>query len=797
MGVFYGATSLTGGGPGALDAISGDILVDGDVCIAIDSGTCKTFVLDADSSLAEESPYVISPDLLPGTKRWIVCTDWWDDVSGTARILLDKTNNRISILDTANATKVVMGYLGALAKHDGTGNWTASDYGFWAAAGDHLKIDGDAKYKSGDWIVEDDGDYLIQNSASQTIIRLGTDSGEKGVFIYDTSGTQLAKYTSSEIYIGETNKYLQYTSAGGLVIKGSVTASTGTIGGFSVSANALYAGADDSRIQLDTLYGIHLGATAFAAAPFSVSLAGSVKATAGVIAGFTIDSTEGIYSGANATRVQMKSGAGFWAGATAIGDAPFSVTEAGVLNAESATLTGSITATSGTIGSFTIGNYLYTNNKLEYNDAVTGVHIGSDGIGFNDNLFTVSAAGYLTSKSGKIGGWDITTTSIHGVSAGLAEADYPFYAGETYANRAAAPFRIALSGALYATNAVISGALTAGAGSSINGQYLTPNTVGVDQLFVSALSGITADMGTINAGYITGATIQTAASGRRMRMNADGIACLSGETTATYGDATFKYGDITRKYGGAEGINVWINNPTLGIPYYEVNAGALSSIHLADRVADPAGVNKVGDIALVNTVPVLCVSPGSPGTWESIGLGTFSDTRTLILRPTFNAAYNKSTTKPTEVIRGSVIGYSFPVYNSDDEEMFFRDIVPGRWDGTSDAIFYIVGYLAGAETVGRKLKFQVSVQATDGATGVCGTTGVDADSGDILITTDHNAQYSWYTIPVTILAATLVGSREAIHWRIRRIASGATAITGEFVVTNWYCKYTVNKMYSG
>jgi len=180
-----------------------------------------------------------------------------------------------------------------------------------------------------------------------------------------------------------------------------------------------------------------------------------------------------------------------------------------------------------------------------------------------------------------------------------------------------------------------------------------------------------------------------------------------------------------------------------------------------------------------------------------IGTGGIVNTNgTLILRPTFNSGFQKTSSKPTEVIRSSVIGYSLPVYNSDQEEMFFRDIVPGRWDGLSSSIFYVIGYLSEAEDVGDKFKLQVSIEATNGTTGVCDMAPVDANSGDILITTDHSAQYSWYTVPITIPYTTLVAGREAIHWRLRRIAASNTPITGEFVVTNWYCKYTINKIYS-
>ena len=86
------------------------------------------------------------------------------------------------------------------------------------------------------------------------------------------------------------------------VFRGTIVASGGTIGGFTISSTALYAGTGATRIQLDTTSGIHLGATAFASAPFGVSLdgaltatnatiTGSISATTGSIGGFSIGAT--------------------------------------------------------------------------------------------------------------------------------------------------------------------------------------------------------------------------------------------------------------------------------------------------------------------------------------------------------------------------------------------------------------------------------------------------------------------------------------------------------------------------
>ena len=65
-------TALTGGGAGALDAVDGAALVDGDIAIVMTSGLLYFYELDADSALAEASPGVIAPDTNAGDKRWVL-----------------------------------------------------------------------------------------------------------------------------------------------------------------------------------------------------------------------------------------------------------------------------------------------------------------------------------------------------------------------------------------------------------------------------------------------------------------------------------------------------------------------------------------------------------------------------------------------------------------------------------------------------------------------------------------------------------------------------------------------------
>jgi len=66
----YGATALTGGTAGCLDAINGATLTDGDKAFVTTTTQFYVYNLDASSATAESSPSVISPDTNAGTKRW-------------------------------------------------------------------------------------------------------------------------------------------------------------------------------------------------------------------------------------------------------------------------------------------------------------------------------------------------------------------------------------------------------------------------------------------------------------------------------------------------------------------------------------------------------------------------------------------------------------------------------------------------------------------------------------------------------------------------------------------------------
>ena len=313
-GFTIGATDLS-----ATDGVNTTKISSGSTAFSAGPTNAPTITITKDGSINASSGTIAGWDIQSNLLRSVAS-------SNSRRIELNKEKNRISIFDAVNE-KVAMGYLDGLPKHDGTGNWGVGDYGFWALAGDKLSIDGDGEYVNGDWIIQHDAAYLINDALNRTIVRLGTDSGEKGLFIYNTSGTKLAKYTSDQIFIGEATKYLRYTVLGGLEIAGSITATTGSIGGWVITANDIK------------------------------DVAGIVGLSSTVTAGDDVR---------------------FWAGHATPSSAPFKVTEAGSLIATDATITGVINATSGTLGNITLasgGNIKL--GQTAYNTG-TGFWLGDD-----------------------------------------------------------------------------------------------------------------------------------------------------------------------------------------------------------------------------------------------------------------------------------------------------------------------------------------------------------------------------------------------------------------------------------
>lgn len=210
-------------------------------------------------------------------------------------------------------------------------------------------------------------------------------------------------------------------------------------------------------------------------APELTRYVGDLIGTSGKIGSFSI--AQYLYTGTKTVWNDTNTGVHLGEDGIGIGNNIFTVNgSTGALVATSATITGSVTATSGTIGSFTIGTYLYTGTKTAYNDANAGVHVGSDGIGIGNNIFTVSSAGALvatsatitgaiTATSGAIGGFTLATHLYTGTKTAYNDANAGVHVGTDGIGIGNNVFTVSSAGALVATSATITGAITASSGS--------------------------------------------------------------------------------------------------------------------------------------------------------------------------------------------------------------------------------------------------------------------------------------------------------------------------------------------
>lgn len=228
-------------------------------------------------------------------------------------------------------------------------------------------------------------------------------------------------------------------------LKGTIIATSGTIGGFTLSTNSIQNGTfgQDGSVMMSLGSnnsasigdsGNINGWTFTAGSKFGVTKNGAMYATSGKIGGFNIDST---YLQSSDKTVGLSASASdwaFWAGGAGTDTAKFRVNHAGKLWASNATIAGNITATSGKIGKYTIDDYLITGSGstctgMGGNQAFWAGSNNSNNapfhVSYDGSLYASKAniSGTINSTDGSIGGWKISSGSF---SSGKT------YQGETY-----------------------------------------------------------------------------------------------------------------------------------------------------------------------------------------------------------------------------------------------------------------------------------------------------------------------------------------------------------------------------
>ena len=159
---------------------------------------------------------------------------------------------------------------------------------------------------------------------------------------------------------------------------------------------------------------------------------------------------------------------------------------------------------------------------------------------------------------------------------------------------------------------------------------------------------------------------------------------------------------------------------------------------------------------------------------------------------TFNYTRIVAQGKPTLVNQGVFFGWSLPVYNTDDEELFTCKCMATDWDGTTDPIIHIGGWLDTANTA-KKFKLQVSVETAD----YVGNDALPATTNDYEVetTTGTWAQYTSFKITFTIDASAVgLAVGQPLGIRVRRIAASTAEITGEVVIEGLAVQYVVDRL---
>jgi len=171
------------------------------------------------------------------------------------------------------------------------------------------------------------------------------------------------------------------------------------------------------------------------------------------------------------------------------------------------------------------------------------------------------------------------------------------------------------------------------------------------------------------------------------------------------------------------------------------------------------------------------------------------------LRPELDSNEIRVNNKPDEVTIGEgwlYKGYSLPIWNDAanvNEELYFKENVPRRWDEASDIIVSVVAALDTANTA-KNFRLQLEWEHF-ARNGVVPQTLNTADL--VEKATGTAAQYQSFICDFTIQydidgAGNEIKEGEVLTARLRRVGASADEITGKVVILDWYVEYIRDKL---
>ncbi|MDD5547019.1 MAG: hypothetical protein PHO67_07715 [Candidatus Omnitrophica bacterium] len=164
------------------------------------------------------------------------------------------------------------------------------------------------------------------------------------------------------------------------------------------------------------------------------------------------------------------------------------------------------------------------------------------------------------------------------------------------------------------------------------------------------------------------------------------------------------------------------------------------------------------------------------------------------LRPSLDYTTIIGQGKPTVVYRGLFKGFSLPIYSTDNEEIFFTECVPQRWDAASDILVHAHCYLDTANTTKNfqlQLEWEHFTPGVDVVPATSNTVPVETPTGTA-------AQFKTFSVTFTvdydIDTPDNVAYDDNLSFRLRRIAASANEIAGEVVITHLGIIFRRNKL---
>lgn len=268
-------------------------------------------------------------------------------------------------------------------------------------------------------------------NGTEPVIALNADAANSYANPY--IGLNATSYNSNGIFLGyndgvpkfsiksATNSLLWNDST--LTINGTVNASAGTIGGWTIGASTLTGGSatlsSSGNVTLGSLnnvvrlsaddsnYRLWIGNATAASAPFRVTKAGVLTAT-----GVTLSGAITITSGDTKDAIDDAASA-----ASTAQDTADSKTTADA----AATAANSADKTGGSVGGLNLTSTTMSIGTGEFNSSNTGFFVNSDGdfslknkLSFTASTSTLSVDGTVTATAGAIGGWNLTSTQLEG-----------------------------------------------------------------------------------------------------------------------------------------------------------------------------------------------------------------------------------------------------------------------------------------------------------------------------------------------------------------------------------------------